>query len=144
MHVEFDVKKSLEQLENDNWGDLTYSSYLVRTCHQLRTKPLNAFEVEDLRIMIGQNISLKYLIPIAIKVLDKDLLSEGDMFEGDLLANVLKSRKEYWIENKSEWKKLIDIMDAGKTGLEEFDTIELIRKEWFLSYEIFKAYNLLG
>ena len=44
-----DRSKTIEQLEQQYWGEPSYSSYLVRTCYALRSKPL-----EDLRIMIGQ------------------------------------------------------------------------------------------
>ena len=59
--------KTLENLENSNWGEPKFDSHLVITCHKLRKKQLKDFEIEDLRIMIGQNIGLKFLIPIAIE-----------------------------------------------------------------------------
>jgi hypothetical protein len=62
-------QKTLENLENDYWGNPNYDSYLVRRCHELRKIPLENFSVEDLRIMIGQQISLDYLIPLALEVL---------------------------------------------------------------------------
>ncbi|HEY6409919.1 MAG TPA: contact-dependent growth inhibition system immunity protein, partial [Ktedonobacteraceae bacterium] len=59
--------KSLQELEGQDWGDGNYfPSYLVLTTHALRRKPLRDFSVEDLRIMIGQNISPDYLVPLAI------------------------------------------------------------------------------
>jgi hypothetical protein len=59
--------KTLQELEGQDWGDSDFPSYLVRTCHALRRKPLRDFTVEDLRIMIGQNIGLNYLMPLAIE-----------------------------------------------------------------------------
>lgn len=57
--------KSLENLEKDIWSPLhkDENSYLIQTCHKLRKKQLKDFEIEDLRIMIGQNIGLNFLIP---------------------------------------------------------------------------------
>lgn len=70
--------KSLESLEMDSWGPApSYESYLVRTCHQLRRKPLNEFETEDLRIMVGQDIGLRFLVPLSIEVLQQNILAEG-------------------------------------------------------------------
>ncbi len=53
--------KSLENLEKQIWpaSEGSEGSYLIRTCCALRKKRLKDFEVEDLRIMIGQNIGLK-------------------------------------------------------------------------------------
>ena len=62
-------ESTLQALENDDWGEPTYPSHLVTTCHALRRKPLKDFTVEDLRIMIGENLSLEYLLPLAIEVL---------------------------------------------------------------------------
>jgi hypothetical protein len=89
-------KQSLQELERQDWGEETFPSYLVRTCHALRRKPLRDFTVEDLRIMIGQNFSLNYLIPLAIEHLQQDPLVAGDFFPGDLLANVLKVKADFW------------------------------------------------
>ncbi len=57
------LEKSLQELEHSDWGEPTYDSHLVTTIHRLRRVPLRQYTVEDLRIMIGQNIGLQYLIP---------------------------------------------------------------------------------
>src|SRR5258708_1749 len=88
--------RSLQELDGQDWGEATFPSYLVRTCHALRRKPLRDFTIEDLRIMIGQNFSLNYLIPLAIEHLQQDPLVAGDFFPGDLLANVLKVKADFW------------------------------------------------
>ena len=64
MKGSFDRQKSLQELEQDNWGEPPYNSYLVTTIHRLRRKPLAEFATEDLRIMIGQRIGLPFLIPL--------------------------------------------------------------------------------
>ena len=91
-----DLNKTLEQLEKDVWADPGYDSYLVMTVYRLRKKPLKDFTIEDLRITIGQNMSLEYLIPIALKELKKNILAEGHFNPGDLLSNVLTADINYW------------------------------------------------
>lgn len=76
---------TIEKLEGVVWSEPTYDSQLVVRCHELRKIPLNEFSTGDLRIMIGQQIGLPYLIPLAIEELSKNLLVEGDFYEGDLL-----------------------------------------------------------
>ena len=78
-------QKTLDELEGVVWGRPNYDSYLVQTCHRLRTKPIGEFGIEDLRIMIGQNIGLSYLLPLALDRLEEDPWAAGDMYPGDLL-----------------------------------------------------------
>ena len=100
---------SLEQLENDYWGIPTGESYLITTCCQLRQKPLRDFTPEDLRIMIGQNISLPHLIPLALAVLKQNILAQGDFYPGDLLVNVLRSDPQFWKQHPKHWAVLRDL-----------------------------------
>jgi hypothetical protein len=92
----FDRTKTLQQLERQDWGEPTFDSHLVTTCHRLRRKPLDEFTVEDLRIMIGQKISLFFLVPIALERLEVDPLAEGNYYAGDLLAAILAVNNEFW------------------------------------------------
>ena len=82
--------ETLDELENGILGEPTFDSYLVTTCCRLRKKPVDEFTVEDLRIMIGQKISLQYLMPRAIMMLEREPLAEGDYYPGDLLVNVIE------------------------------------------------------
>src|SRR5260370_17804830 len=88
--------KPLQELEGQDWGNGDFPSYLVRTTHALRRKPLRDFTVEDLRIMIGQNFSLNYLVPLAIEQLQHDPLAAGDFYNGDLLASFLNVSSSFW------------------------------------------------
>ncbi len=72
--------RSLQELDGQDWGEATFPSYLVRTCHALRRKPLRDFTVEDLRIMIGQNIGLEYVVPLALEHLQRDPFAAGDFW----------------------------------------------------------------
>lgn len=102
--------KSLENLEKDKWP-VDHSEYrLVNRVAALRKIPLNEFSVEDFRLMIGQEVGLTYLIPLAIEVLTDNILAEGDMYEGDLLQSVLRVNVGFWIENKSYWLAVKELL----------------------------------
>lgn len=72
---------------------------LLKRVYELISVPLAAYLVEDLRLMIGQEIGLYYLIPIAIEKLRCDLFAEGDFYEGDLLASILNVNPLFWKQN---------------------------------------------
>jgi hypothetical protein len=117
-------QKTLENLENDFWGNPSYDSHLVTRCYELRKLPLDNFTTEDLRIMIGQQISLDYLIPLALEVLTIDLFAEGDFFEGDLLKNVLTIETDFWNKNKNYWVTLDNLIKNRRSEIIalKFDT----------------------
>ncbi|MES1180970.1 MAG: contact-dependent growth inhibition system immunity protein [Verrucomicrobiota bacterium] len=94
--IEFDRSKSLQELENEDWGEPDFDSYLVQECHRLSLVPLKDFTIENLRIMIGQNFNLNYLMPLAIEKLEQNPLVEGDYYAGDLLVNVLRADSKFW------------------------------------------------
>lgn len=130
--------KTLEALEKSYWGEPTYDSHLVTTCHALRKKPLKDFTTEDLRIMVGQNIGLKYLIPMALEVLKQNILADGDLYDGDLLHSVLRAEEEYWLAEPGNWKQMVELFQTNTPRLKSHDTIDSIRKDWFKSFEKFE------
>ena len=139
--MKLNLDKTLEQLEKEYWPEPSNDSYLVKTCHNLRKKPIKDFETEDLRILIGQNISLSILIQIALDKLRINIFAEGDFYEGDLLTNVLTSETQYWIDNKSNWQLLCEIFEENKEQLKQFETTWEIKKQWFSTYENFSKIN---
>jgi len=139
--MKFDLNKTLEQLENAYWKEPEYQSSLVRTCHKLRKKPLKEFETEDFRILIGQNISLKILIPMAIDLLENDILAEGYYYKGDLLNNVLKCEMKYWEENPKELKRLCETIEKKKEEIMESDIPRRDKNEIFDLIENMKKKN---
>jgi hypothetical protein len=110
--------KNLDELEGVVWGEPTFDSYLVTTCHRLRTKPVDDFSVEDLRIMIGQKVGLPHLIPLAVAVLERDPLAEGNYYPGDLLANVIGA--EEWLQAHPEWLgRVVRVTERATKELED-------------------------
>lgn len=88
---------SLQDLDRQDWGDPEPDqTYLVRTCTLLHRKPLGQFSDEDARIMIGQQIGLETLIPLALGMLDQQPLAAGDLYPGALISAVAEAPGEYW------------------------------------------------
>lgn len=96
--------KSLQQLEGQDWGEPTFDSHLVKECHRLRRVPLRDFSVGDLRIMIGQNIGLEHLVPLALERLHEDPFAEGNYYPCDLLVSLLHAEAQFW-RSHLEWRE---------------------------------------
>jgi hypothetical protein len=102
-----DLNRTLTELEKSDWGEPTYPSSLVRNCHAARKKPLRQFTAEDCRILIGQRISLPYVVPVALPILESNILADGDYYPGDLLLAVLTIDRDFWLANQSLWERLV-------------------------------------
>lgn len=111
-------QKNIEELEKQNFGHPDEApTNMVKRCLELCKVPLDQFTVEDLRLMIGQNFCLRYLIPLAIGQLRKDIFVEGDYFRGDLLKNVLSVDKKFWQDNKHLWTAVNELIKDRRPEL---------------------------
>jgi hypothetical protein len=89
MRKTVDTSLTLEQLEGV-WGEIDAApTNLVKRCILASKIPLRELTSEHLRLLIGQRFSLNYLMPIALQLLEAYPLLAGDLYEGDLLNNVL-------------------------------------------------------
>jgi hypothetical protein len=103
------LNKSLEELDGEDWGEPAYDSYVVRTCHALRRKPIGDLTTEEIRLAINQNIGLQWLLPLAIENLRKDPFISGDFFEGDLLKVTLSVPGPVW-ERHRDWQQDVHLI----------------------------------
>ena len=62
--------------------------------------------------MIGQQIGLFFLIPLALEKLEENPVAEGHFYPGDLLQSVLSVPDEMW-KKHSEWtSRLVAILNS--------------------------------
>ena len=135
--------KSLESLEKSYWPAPESESHLATTCHQLRKKQLKEFEVEDLRIMIGQDIGLMYLVPLAIEVLQDNILAEGDLYAGDLLKALLTSDPDFWRSRPELWEQ-VKAVHAQNVSIIEKEAAEYgTGRDIVKAYKVFETLNAL-
>lgn len=118
----FDINKNLEELEDEIWEDVPTEekSNLIGRALQLRRRPLKKFSNDDLRFMIGQEIGLKYLVPLAIEILIENPLAQGVYYEGDLLSSVLEVNQNFWRENPQLWRQVEEIAYESELIVENF------------------------
>ena len=110
--------KSIEQLENDYWPEPDYQTPLIKKCHLFRKMPVDDLSVDQVRLLLGQKIGLKFLLPKAIAILQNDILAEGDYYPGDLLANVLRLDKEDWKNNPNQRLTFEKLLTDGEKEIE--------------------------
>lgn len=93
---------TLEQLDGEAWPRSDFDSYVVQTSQALRKKPIRSLSDEELRLAIGQQIGLEWLVRLALERLRDDPLLSGDFFPGDLLLNVLTVPGGFWPTHDAE------------------------------------------
>ncbi|MEO6233297.1 MAG: contact-dependent growth inhibition system immunity protein [Ferruginibacter sp.] len=113
-------QQSIETLENHNWGDpATAPTNLVKRCIELSRVPVGNFTFGDLRVMIGQKFGLQYLIPLAIEKLEDNIFVDAELYEGDLLEDVLKIDTSFWDNNENYWTQLNNLIKDKRQEIKE-------------------------
>ena len=138
--MQVDRSKSLQQLEGRDWGDPNFDSHLVTECHRLHRVPLCDFTVEDLRITIGQDIGLEYLVPFALERLYDDPFAEGAHYPCDLLVSVLGAQAQFWQAHPELRERLVVIADRAISAFPDMPDIgyETVVEAVTTAYERFK------
>jgi CDI immunity proteins len=131
--------QTLEQLENEIWGEPEYHSHLVLTCHSLHKKPIDQFTAADLRIMIGQNFGTKYLMPQALNILKSEPLIASELYEGDLLSSLVTLPKEYWNEHPEHVSQAREIASNAIKLMKEQEDIDSVDEKLIERAEQFLA-----
>jgi len=119
MRNPMDRNSTIEQLENSKWVDSDFETNLTKRCHQLRKIAVDKLEIEDLRLLIGQQIGLKYLVDLAVEKLTADILAEGDYYPGDLLNSILSIDSSYWVDNETQWSSIDNLMKHNQDKLQD-------------------------
>ena len=111
--------KSLRDLEKENWVDLDeYPSDLVRRCYQYTKIPISELSIEQLRTLVSQEIGLNHLIKPVLQELEKNILAEGDLYEGDLLSAISSIKIDVWKNHPLELQRLKSMIDRNMDVLE--------------------------
>ncbi len=112
----FNRDATIQDLEASDWGEPRFASAVVRASHALRRKRLRDLTDEELRLGIGQQIGLRYLVPLALERLRAGVFLAVRYHEGDLLANVLNVPTEFWdahLDLRAEVAELAGAFLAG-------------------------------
>jgi hypothetical protein len=106
-----DLDKTLTELEGRDWGMPPLDgSHLQRRIGLLRYKPLKEMTVGDLRVLIGQDMGIAWLLPLTLDELEQRPFAEGDYYRGDLLCSVLRIAPELLRAQPAQLKRLRHIL----------------------------------
>ncbi|MER7706636.1 contact-dependent growth inhibition system immunity protein [Kitasatospora sp. NPDC097605] len=107
----------LAALEGARWSEPGEgATRLVATVHALRRRPLAGLGVEELRLLIGQDVGLPHLLPLAVDLLCRDPPAEGDLHPGDLPSAVLGRAPEVWAARPDRAARLAAALRGAATA----------------------------
>lgn len=112
--------KSLSQLIGQWKSEIPkegYSSSVQLRTYELYFKKIEEYDLDDIRFMLIQQQGMKYLIPIALNYLEKDLLTEAGYYEGDVLSSVLSADKAFWVKNLKLYNEVYQVLLTNKDKL---------------------------
>jgi hypothetical protein len=94
-----DRERTLEELEGQRWPEPSPDATgLVKIVHALRKRPIGSLTVEEMRRLIGQDVGLPWLLPLALEILRETAPSQanGGFYDDDLLSAVLTRSPATW------------------------------------------------
>lgn len=109
--IDFDISRSLQELEGVDLGEPTYESSLVIDSHRLHRTALRDFTVRDLQRMISQQMCLHYLVPLALRELHERPHADADLYDGALLKTVLSVEQAFWKTRPELAADLLDLLN---------------------------------
>ncbi|MEZ5946665.1 MAG: contact-dependent growth inhibition system immunity protein [Hyphomonas sp.] len=105
---------TLEQLSGERWPDPEPDATpLVKKCARYVRADLDSISDEGIRLLVGQRIYLKHLLPVALERLDQNPWLSGDFYQGDLLKAVVGSSNDKDADNFR-----IQIKDVARKALQ--------------------------
>lgn len=143
------LEKSLDDLENIKLDSSDPRDSLFRKISSVRNKKLRDLTVEDLALLLRQEISLNFIVPICIDRLNNNILAETERTGDYLITYLIKVSKDFWIKNKDLHSQVIDTVSKNMNTIinPEFENnveldsyIEDILPVILKNYERFKCF----
>jgi len=116
--------KSLASIEGKWTSEIPredYSSSIQLRTYRLYHEALVNYSLDDIRFMIGQQMGLSYLVPMALGNLSIDIMIEASYYEGDLLQSILILPDGFWIKHMNLLKTTCNILYVQKSKVEKLD-----------------------
>lgn len=91
------LDRTLDDLDPPRWDPPPAdATQLVRRVHELRTIPLAELTPAELRTLVAQQVSLPYVLPLAVCLLLEEPLLDAYFYEGDLLLATAQTPASAW------------------------------------------------
>jgi hypothetical protein len=121
--TKFDKNSSLNSLLGWKKDPPPYPTSLVERVNTALELPIKDLTWKQIRMLIGQNFGLEYLMPWAIDALEKRPLYSIEFYEGDLMVACLQVKREYWINNFDQWQRLKAVLSNLDSAMKSINDV---------------------
>ncbi len=110
------TRQTIEQVDGP-WPEPDGSATrLVRMVHRLRKVPVQNLTVEDLRVLVGQRVSLEIVMPRVLDELMRNPLASGDFYPGDLLVATLRiAQTDLEADDRRKLQGIVGLIQKGES-----------------------------
>ncbi|WP_078622818.1 contact-dependent growth inhibition system immunity protein [Streptomyces prunicolor] len=132
MSTPVDRSRSLEQLEGQRWpAPPEDTTSMVKNVHELRRRPVGELQTHELARLIGQNVGLPWLLPLAVEILRDTAATQttGGWYDDDLLYAVVTRNAATW----GEFPALARDLKEAVAGLKDLSRYVKTEVEAFLA-----------
>jgi hypothetical protein len=137
-----DLNKSISQIQGWIWNqaipNIEDSSYEECNFYRLHKIPINKYKTEDIYFMIEQETCLDFLVPMALNILNDNILIKAEDYSGDLLIRILRLSPEFWSDNQKYYFKFINILRKNQESIENFNFVRSAKSELNLLLKNYK------
>jgi hypothetical protein len=119
------LSKSIAELEKVDWPKPRPDTppIFVR-CYELRKKRISTLNVQDLRVLIGQDVGLEYVLSMGLDEVERDPLVEAEHYKGDLLAVILRASSGFYELHPDLRSRAEQVLAKVPTALEKLDFVD--------------------
>lgn len=121
----------LKDIPGDN------DSFVEKRSYELYYKPMDEFDAEDIRFIVGQNWNLPYVVPKAIDLLRREPLAGGDRYAGAILESLLSIDENYWTQRGNQREAVLDIVDLALRQMPNVFMTEEVRNDLMSLIQVF-------
>ncbi|MBU1202986.1 hypothetical protein KKH39_03020 [Patescibacteria group bacterium] len=105
------LEKSLNELDGSMDASDPNDS-LVKKVEDIRKKRLKDLSVDDLALLLRQQISLGFVVPLSLSKLNENILIETEDTGFRLLSTLLKVEKDFWSSNDELYNQTADLINS--------------------------------
>lgn len=137
------LEKSLNELEG-HIDSSDPNDALVKKVEEIRKKRLKDLTVEDLALLLRQQISLEFVVPLCLNKLNEDILIEMERSGLRLLSTLLKIEKDFWSANQDLYNQTADLMNGKMDEIMNPEMDNSVELDSYISDqlpEILKSYQ---